>query len=675
MLSKILKSNIALLLAVVMVSCNTTPTNNEQNKEEQKNVGSINDSVEQAEVDTGKEVTVDIADISEFQEAPKLAELVASGELPPVEERMPVKEDIMIQPVFEEIGTYGGDLKMPWLGGNAEKWEAGRLTEESLFRFNQDGSDIEPNIAKGYDVNEDKTEYTIYLREGMKWSDGVPVTADDVIFWYEHLMLTEYFGKAPYECFYSIKLGETEEDSDKALMTMEKIDDYTVKMIHKYPSPLFLKRLAIDVKWAIAPKHFYEDMVPSIVGEEEALKVAQEWGFQDVTSFGKMIGYYFWIYPERPTLRPWVIINDSESNQAIFERNPYYWKVDEDGKQLPYIDRLVLDKFQDKSHFTLEALAGNVSINRYGMDDFTTLKENEANGDYNVRLWKKAGLTSSGFQLNQTVKDLELREIFQNVEFREALSIAIDREEVSEIVFDGLVEPAQFSIPEGRPFYKEEWVSQWTDRDVDKANEILDEMGIIWEDGKNYRTLPSGKEFAFSLHLVQETKQARYSELLTKYFKEIGILLEVKVVDKTFFEELKYSNELQAALGEEDVVDVSLRPDFIVPLRLLNVWYGNYGLYNQSNGEEGLKPEGDVAELQRLWNVVVSSTEQEDIDSAVEEIWDIHMRNQFVIGATGPIAEAIVVKNNLKNVPNQIVWADEYRCFGHAKPYQFFFKD
>ncbi len=678
MLSKVFKSSIAMVLAFTMVSCSTAPAStttsgNGGESETAKRSDSLAGTVENSEADATKDVVITGADLEELKEAPELAELVASGELPSLEERLPVKEDIMIQGVFDEIGVYGGDLKMPWLGGNAEKWEVGRLTEESLFRFTQDGSDIEPNIAKGYDVNPEKTEYTIYLREGMKWSDGVPVTADDVIFWYEELMLTEFFGKAPYSCFYSVKPGENGEETEKALMTMEKVDDYTVKMIHKYPSPLFLKRLAIDVKWAIAPKHFYEDKVPSIIGDEEALKVAQEWGFQDVSSFGKMIAYYYWIFPERPTLRPWVITNDSESNQTIYERNPYYWKVDEEGQQLPYIDRVVLDKFQDRSHFVLEALAGNVSLNKYPLSEFTTLKENEMNGDYNVRLWKTPSLTSSGFQLNQTVKDLELREIFQDIKFREALSISIDREEVSEIVYDGLVEPAQFSIPEGRPFYKEGWNTQWAEKDVDKANQILDEMGIVWEEGKEYRTLPSGRDFTFPLHVLPDEKYTRYSELLTKYFKDLGILLEVKVVDKTFYEELKYSNELAAGLGEEDIVDISLRPDFLVPLRVLGIWYGNYGLYSQTNGAEGLEPEGDIAELLRLWDVVVSSTEEEDINAAVDSIWDIHMKNQYIIGATGPRPEVIIVNNDLKNVPENLVWTDEYRFFGHSKPYQFFF--
>ncbi len=679
MFSKVFKSFIAFALVLLTVACGgkTATTSSEKvvtnDGTESESVNSLDEVVEKIGFDEVKEVTITPEEIKEFSEAPELANLVASGDLPPVEERLPVQSDVFIQGVFDEVGVYGGDFKMPWLGGNAQKWEVGRLTEESLFRFTQDGSDVEPNIAKGYDVNDEKTEYTIYLREGMKWSDGEDVTADDVIFWYEELLKTKFFGKSPYACFYSVNLDENGEELDKALMTMEKVDDYTVKMTHKYPSPLFLKKLAIDAKWAIAPEHFYESFVPTRVGDEEALRIAQEWGFQDVKSFGKMIAYYYWLFPERPTLRPWVIVNDSESNQAIYERNPYYWKVDENGQQLPYMDRVVLDKYQDKSHFTLEALGGNISFSTFSLEEFTTLKENEESGNFDVKLWKRPDLSALGLHFNQTAKDEELREIFRDIRFREAISIAMDREEISEIVYDGLVEPLQFAVHEGRPFYNEEWTKKWTEQDVDRANQLLDEIGITWNEGDDYRTLPSGKQFAFPIHILPEEQFERFAELLSVYLKDLGILVEVKVVDKTFYEELRYSNEIVSTATAATIVDASLRSETIIPLRVMEVWYGNYGLYTQTNGAEGTEPEGDIAELLRLWNVISSSTTQEEIDEAVQQIWDIHMENQYVLGATGPSPQLIAVSKDLKNVPNNVVWADEYRFYGHAKPYQFFF--
>lgn len=247
----------------------------------------------------------------------------------------------MVEGVVEEIGKYGGEWRMPWKGPN-DRWAIGKPTEEALFRFKSDGAGVEPNVAKSYEVNADSTEFTIHLRKGMKWSDGAPFTADDVIFYWEHMLKKETFGKKIYDAYYSVDPATGE----KALAEVTKVDDYTFKVKHKYPSVLFLERVAIDNKWFFAPAHFHKTILPEFVGEEKALEIAKQWGFKDVKSFLVETGYYFWIYPQIPTLRAWHAKNDPNSDVFVMERNPYYWKVDEQGKRLPYIDRINLKKYR-----------------------------------------------------------------------------------------------------------------------------------------------------------------------------------------------------------------------------------------------------------------------------------------------------------------------------------------
>lgn len=603
------------------------------------------------------------------KEAPILANMVKSGSLPPVEERLPVLEDVMIEPVHEAIGEYGGEWRMPWKGID-DKWAIGKFTEEALFRFKQDGTGLERNVAKGYDVNENATEYTVYLRKGMKWSDGEPFTADDVLFYWEHMLIPETFGKSLYDAYFSVDPAT----GDRARAEVTKVDDYTVKITHKYPHVLFLERVAIDNKWFFAPAHFYKTILPEFIGEEAALAKAKEYGFEDLKSFGSWTGYYYWVWPERPTLRAWVANNDPHSERFVFERNPYYWKTDSEGQQLPYIDRIVMDRMQDNSHFLLETLAGNIDLRVMPFNDFTVIKENETKGDYRVLRWNNPQWASSVLQLNQTVADPKLRELFQDIRFREALSVAVNRIEVAEIVTDGLADPQQASVPEGVADYQEGWADQWAEYDVDRANQLLDEIGL--PRSGDYRTFKDGSKLELIIYQrSSDSKSGPFEELLSKYFKEVGINTIIKIVDDALYQEMKYNNELTATTAESiSLIKTSLRPDTVVPLRTLTPWYGMYGKYRESGGAEGVKPEGNVALIMEYWDKLVASTNMDDISHWSNEIIKLHQKNQWILGYSGPLPSLVVVKNNMKNVPDGLVYADEFRDLGHGRPMQFYFE-
>ncbi|GGA36855.1 ABC transporter substrate-binding protein [Paenibacillus physcomitrellae] len=602
-----------------------------------------------------------------LKEAPMLAEKVKAGSLPPVEERMPAADDIMVEPTYEEIGKYGGEWRYPWNGPD-DKWGIEMVTEEPLFRFKQDGSgSVEPNVAKSYDVNEDSTEFTIHLREGMKWSDGVPFTADDVIFYWEHMLIPETFGKALYDCYYSVN----PETGEKERAEVTKVDDYTVKVVFKHPSVQFLERLAIDNKWFFAPAHYYKTILPEFIGEDKALEVAKQYGFEDTQNLGVWTGYYYWLYPQRPTLRPWVATNDANSDRFIMERNPYYFKTDAEGQQLPYIDRIVLTKTQDPSHKLLDMLAGNVEVAQFDFKDFTVLKENEQKGGYRVIPWSTPNWSSTGIELNQTTEDPKLRALFQDIRFREALSVAVDRKEVSEIITSGMGEPAQASVPEGLPGFQDGWNKQWTEYDTTRASQLFDEIGLKWDSAHKYRTFADGSPLSILFYEEKSADNEQFIELVRKYYESVGIKTELKIVDQGSFFDLKYANKIPATFKTVSVVDVSLRPDELVPLRVITPWFGHYGLYNSSGGKEGVKPEGDVAKIMEFWDKIKAAKTREEITQYSNEIIKLHQKNQWVIGYTGPTPVLTVVKNNVKNVP-ALVNSDEFRGLGFAHPDQFF---
>ncbi|WP_242698183.1 ABC transporter substrate-binding protein [Bacillus sp. SD088] len=635
----------------------------------------VDEASKNVENETNKEANnesaapADPADISEYKEAPELKELVDSEELPPVEERIPVAEDIMVEDVHEELGTYGGNISMSW-GGPDDKWAVGKITEEALFRFNEDGSDVEPNVAKGYDVNEDATEYTIYLREGMKWSDGVPFTADDVLFYWEHMLTKETFGKSVYDAYFTID----PDNGERKMAEVTKIDDNSFKVTHAFPSPDFLKRVAIDNKWFFAPKHFHETILPEFVGDEKALEIAKEHGYPDVGTYLVDTGYYYWINEEIPTLRPWVASNDPHNEDFVMKRNPYYWKVDAEGNQLPYINNLVASKIQDPSQSVLGMLGGDFNLGWFNVNDFTVLKENEEKAGYRVLMWPTASLTSAAIQLNQTVQDDKLRELFQDIRFREALSVSVDRREITEIVTNGIAEPVQAAVIEGLFGYQEGWKDQWAEYNPKRAEQLLDEIGITEKNTQGFRLFDDGSVVTLTI-TEQNQANADFLELVKDAYEKVGLKVNLKFVDGGTFQDLKYSNQVEISTEGGNIVNVILRPELLVPLRVLTPWQGDYGLYVTSKGKEGTKPEGDAAKLLEYWDNLRASTTEEDTNHWANEIYKLHMKNQWIIGYAGGTPAVVVAANSLRNIPESVTHSDEFRELGHGHPAQFFIKE
>jgi peptide/nickel transport system substrate-binding protein len=304
------------------------------------------------------------------------------------------------------------------------------------------------------------------------------------------------------------------------------------------------------------------------------------------------------------------------------------------------------------------------------------LKENEAKGNYKVLKWIQPLWGTNTIQLNQTVEDPKLRALFQDIRFREAISIAVDRSEVSEIVTNGLAAPQQAAVPKGLTNYQEGWDQKWAKYDVSRANQLLDEIGLKWDAGHKYRTYADGADFTFIIYQSSDsTSQVnQFGELLKKYYEAVGIKTVIKPVDKALFQEMKYATKLTAVPEDISMVKLSWRPDTVVPLRVLTPWLGNYGLYNSSKGKEGVKPEGDVAKIMEYWDKISSSKTPEEINKWSDEIIKLHQKNMWIISYTGPMPSVIVVKNNFMNVPDGLVYADEFRNLANGRPAQFFIK-
>lgn len=608
------------------------------------------------------------------KQAPELQKLVDEGKLPPLEDRLPVSDDIFIEKA-DEIGVYGGTWDLPWRGID-DKWIPGGIAAEGLFHFSSDGKTIYPNVAKDYKVNEDSTVYTIYLREGIKWSDGVPMTSKDITFYYNEMLVKQTFGKSLYQCYYSIN----PETGEKTKAEVVAIDDYTVEVRFKDSAPMFLKSMIVDNRWFFCPSHYYEKILPDIIGMEAAEKIAKEKGFSDIKGLGKWYGYYYWVWEDRPTLRPWVAASDPNGEFFEMKRNPYYWKTDTEGNQLPYIDEIKFKRVADVSQYVIEAIAGNVDMTNFSMNDYTMLKENENKGDYNLKLYQGTMWSGTTLQLNQAVKDDKLREVFSDIRFREALSIAVDRRYISEIVTSGIAEPIQNAPPVGFPGYDEEWSKKWTEYDPERANGLLDEMDMKLGSG-GFRTLKDGSEFTLTIETDDSTKPgAKFLELLTKYLEEVGIRTDVKVMDLSLLNEKKYGNDMMATAGawgdsRMRSLDILLRPDALVPVRPIMLWSSAFGDYVSSGGEKGVKPEGDIAKIVEIWDKVKSCKTEDEARKYADQILEIHKKNNYMIGYTSQTPEVFLAKNNVRNLPNQAIPCDEFRGWTTFRLSKVFFEN
>lgn len=608
------------------------------------------------------------------KEAPILAAQVASGALVKLEDRLPVQKDVMIADM-ESLGAYGDAITFTFRGKD-DQWTTGKITEEGLFRFTSEGL-LEPNVAKGFSVNENSTEFIIYLREGMKWSDGMPFTSEDVHFFYHHMLKKKSFGKSLWDCFYStnpVTKVRTEAN-------LEKIDDYSFKVTFTDPSPSFLENLAINGKWLFAPKHYYVNILPEFIGEEAAAKKAKEMGYKDATAMGKETGYYYWNVVGRPTLRPWVASNSVDSDLHVWKRNPYFWKTDSEGRQLPYVDELRYVRISDPSQTTLKAMAGETDI-AFGLDwgNIVALKQNEARSNYKLLTWPttKWAHTAAALQLNQTVENPKVRALFQSKDFRQALSIAADREEMAVLVADGFSVPAQSSPAKGAMGYDPDWTAKWTEYNPAKAKQLLEGLGMVMgSDG--YYNFADGTDFILEILTHNDTSAtARAAELLTeKYFKNIGIKATFGVRDRSLIDDMLISNKIQAIISPvspAETFNIALRPDTLVPVRNYSAWYGTYGDWYANNGQKGLEPTGDMLKLIDLYREMLSSTNKQAIDKIALQMLELHKENIWEIGYLSDVPLLLSVSNELANFSENEVYCDEFRGLGVAHIYECYFK-
>lgn len=607
---------------------------------------------------TGKKIVT-------FKEAPSLAELVQQKKLPPVKERLP-KEPLVIVPV-EEVGQYGGTWRRVAIGISDCGIIDTRLSGEGLVRTNVDGTQIVPNIAKKWEISDEGKTYTFYLRSGMKWSDGAPFTADDIIFWYKDIILNKEL--TPVVPSWLTTEGKP--------VIVEKINDYTVRFRFQKPNGIFLWQLCYDGIYSkpFAPFHYLKQFHPNYTSIEELNKKAKEAGFD--AWYRYFSNRNSWQNTDRPVLWAWKV-SQVTSTRVICERNPYYWKVDIAGNQLPYIDRIIFDIVQNTEMVNMKALSGEIDmqLRHIYLSNYTLFMENRNKGDYRVLMWDTAAGSDPMLYVTQTVEDPILRKIFQDVRFRQALSLAINREEINQLCYFGLGKPRQASIISQSPYYDAEWEKAYTEYDLKKANDLLDTMGLSKRDKDGYRLRPDGKTLAITLEYCSFPGATTNDvmELIAKYWEKLGIKVALKLIDRSLWNTRMNANQLEASAW---CLDKSMNPLLNITWYVLvsaQQWAPAWGTWIATGGKSGIEPPEDIKKISALWEKAKVTTNRVLRDRYIKEIFNIHKKNIWMIGTVGELPQPVIVKNNFRNVPERVISDDSLFTPANAHPEQFFIK-
>ena len=590
----------------------------------------------------------------DYQEVPMVAAAVEAGEIPPVAERLPeVPRALDFARYAVEIGQSGGEIT--WLARRARDIRIMNVYGYArLVGYNRE-FELEPDILESVEVEDDRV-FTFRLRPGHRWSDGAPFTTEDFRYYWEEVNLNENL--RPYG-------PDARLLSNGELPDVEVVDDYTIRYSWTEPNPAFLPSLAgASPLYIYLPAHYMRQFHADYADAEALQAMVEESGERSWAALHIRRGDLFESNnPALPTLQPWVNTTPPPSDRFVFERNPYFHRVDPEGMQLPYLDRVIV-RISDSSLIPAQTGAGESDLQSRSLrfDNITFLLEGEVRNNYTVRLWSTALGSEVALFPNLNASDETMRELNRDVRFRRALSMAIDRDEINQVIFFGLAEPANNTALPASPLYDAERSALYATYRPDAANALLDEMGLTERNADGIRLLPSGEPLEIIVHTSGErTMETDILELIADTWRDVGVALFVSASQRDVFRTRVFSGE--AAMSVWFGLDNALFAASTVPLELAPVeqsWlqYPKWGQYVQTGGDAGEPPDMDFGiRLMELWNTWLTTTDRQERLTMVEEMLDIHAEQMTSIGTVQGVLQPVVVANRLRNVPEEGIYS------------------
>lgn len=579
------------------------------------------------------------------QEPPMLSLRVAKGELPPLKQRLP-EHPCTADFSHKTLGEYGGELVT--LGTDVKDTRLAFVYGYTRLVTYAEDLSLKPDLLEAVDVAEGR-RFTLHLRKGLRWSDGELLTSADFRFWWEKVANNKKLspGGPPVEL---VRQGEKPQVSYP--------DDLTVVYEWSRPNPYFLPELAAAAPLQIfLPEHylkrFHADYVP-----EDALKalVEREKERNWTALFNHRNNLYKADNPDLPTVDPWVATVRPPSDRFVFERNPYYCRVDPQGRQLPYIDRLVIPIV---SAGLVAAKTGAGESNLQGrnlrFDSYSFLRNEQPRHDYDLRLWTPGAGAQLALYPNLTVRDPVWRAVLRDVRFRRALSMGINRPEIDAVIYFGLATPGNNGPLAASPLFSRDLQSRWTRFDPGEANRLLDEMGLTQRDGYGTRRLPDGRTVDIVIETAGDAEETDVLNLIRDHWEALGIRLHVKPSQLEVFRNRIFGGTAVMSIGkglENGQPTPEFPPREIAPTEQIQYQWSGWGEYQETGGKAGEPVDMPDAQTLRdglqAWSMSADKEEQRRIWQSMLQTW---VDDQFTIGIVAAVPQPIVVSRRLRNVP------------------------
>jgi len=601
-----------------------------------------------------------------FREAPMLTERVERGELPPLEERLPA-EPMVVEPIHR-IGEYGGTwLRM--MKGSSDFHAYGRCVYEQMVRWKatpEGGIEIGPGLVEEWEYTDGDRTLVLHLRKGLKWSDGHPFSTDDVMFWWEKIAQDRNLsGSIP-------RIWKP----DGVPMELTRIDSYTVSLKFQRPYPLALKYLAFwGNQWPLvferagffAPKHYLEKYLPADTAESDMASYAL---FEEKAND---------FNPERPVMSAWKVAKWDPGSHLMGERNPYYWKVDPAGNQLPYLDRVEMEIFLNPEMINFRAVSGvlQMQLRHFNWEDRDLLQEFSEKRDYQIIEYDVTGIR--GIMPNlQYPGDPVIKELFQDRRFRIALSLAIDRELIDELCYNGAGNFSRMVLHPSAPDYVEvKGLPDYLRYDPERANSLLDEIGLAQRDADGYRIGPDGRTVSLIMELMNTQGPDMDSvEIVRSNWEAVGLKTALKPEERTlYFQRVTQNGEHMIGVVGAEASFPLLNFARWFATSLWDEWAHHWAKWHVSKGERGEEPPPEVKRLQEIQGILSVTVDKRERQELWKEVIRIHAENMYVIPLVTQGKQIGVLSNRFGNVPDRALSSWVAMTPGYLNPETFFRAD
>ena len=585
--------------------------------------------------------------ITQFSQSP----ILDGQDLPPLEDRLP--DDPVVSHPYERIGKYGGKARVTLFDHRRF------LPHEHALTISADLRNVLPNIAESWSVSEDGRVTTIRLRPGIKWSDGVPLTSRDFMFSFNHDWLDPEMQPLTNVAVRGAKFVV--------------IDDLTFQIVFPRPNPTFVNYYAFYASRWVDPMHFFKDYHPAYRDRDELNALVKEKGhvtwmalFNQLRSWGNADA------AKVPTLRSFKVVERTPTKIRM-ERNPYYFKVDPEGNQLPYVDAVdVIIVLENSQMITFQAATGQLDFTSFTLEtqNIPLLKLGERKGANKVHIWRRLHVVDVAIQPNYNYDDPKYRELAWGKgerRFIRALSHAIDRDQMNEVIYFGRGTPSQVTAHWSSRWYEKRFAEAHIRYDPDYSRELLDELGLFDVDGDGLREYPDGSKLIITLEFIDfETPKGISLELVRDYWREVGIDLRLKSIERRLQAERAMSNKMQMTAWHADkVTDILFPhwPDWFYPHRAgwdMIMW-NHWGRYHQSDGELGEEPPELIRNLQYWGGELLTATDEAHRTKAAKTLIKAHADNLWAIGTVGNAPHPVAVSRRLKNVVPNGIWGADNR--------------